>query len=61
MIALDVITHSERSVVATTGDLGASLPKVDKLGAIYAPLSMFKFHRPFTNEEFFYDQALFYL
>ena len=31
----------------------ASLPKVDQLGAIYAPISMFQFHRPFTNEEFF--------
>jgi len=26
---------------------------VGQLGAIYAPISMFQFHRPFTKKEFF--------
>ena len=53
MIAIDAITQSEQPMVATTGTIVASLPKVDQLWAIYAPISMFQFHRPFTNEEFF--------
>jgi len=52
-IALQTITDSEQPIVATTGNLGAPIPKLDQLGAIYAPISMFQFHRPFTNEEFF--------
>jgi len=52
-MALDAITQSEQPIVATTGNLGALIPKMDQLGAIYAPISMFQFHRPFINEEFF--------
>ncbi len=53
MIAIDAITQTEQPMVVTTGTIVASLTKVDQLGAIYAPISMFQFHRPFTNEEFF--------
>jgi len=41
LIALDASTQSEQPMVATTGTIGASLTKVDQLGAIYAPISMF--------------------
>jgi len=44
LIALDAITQSEQPMVAATGNLGASLPKVGQLGALYAPISMFQFH-----------------
>jgi len=41
LIALDAITQSEQPMVTTTGNLSASLPKVDQHGATYAPISMF--------------------
>jgi len=52
-IAHDVNARIQQSIMETTLTVPTDSTHVDKMEPIFAPLSMFQFHRPFSNEEFF--------
>jgi len=52
-IAHDVNARIQQSIMETTLTVPTDSTHVDKMEPIFAPLSMFEFHRPFSNEEFF--------
>jgi len=51
-IAHDVNARIQQSAMESTLIVSKEATHVDKMEPIFAPLSMFEFHRPFSNEEF---------
>jgi len=57
-IAHDVNVGVQQSIIETTLTVPTEPTHVGKMGPIFAPLSMFEFHRPFSNEEFFMSSSV---
>jgi len=52
-IALDLNANLENQMINNSDSAQNIINNDHRLGPIYAPISMFLFHRPFTNEEYF--------